>query len=245
MPTLVLTVNGPFAYVDNFPLRGYMTLMAPMCPQHLGGISSIEAQNQYIFKDVNYRNHPAHMGHCKAHLYELKLHPGNVNSTIFHGNFLPCPNPTNGFEPKEWRFWLKLPKPNIVVAVNPVDAVIITPGVQLNSQSPYAVGIRLIYTDWDFACIPLLYCDQPAQDPAGNTVSFALSKYGDDHGYLEIEYSGPLRDDPDHEDAVNCFETLMNTLGLPWSIYITPKPNKPHTESSKLTDCKAAIAKIG
>lgn len=80
---------------------------------------------------------------------------------------------------------------NIVVAVNPVDAVIITPGVQLNSQSPYAVGIRLIYTDWDFACIPLLYRDQPAQDPAGNTVSFALSKYGDDHGYLEIEYSGP------------------------------------------------------
>jgi hypothetical protein len=37
MPTLVLTINGPFAYVDNFPQRGYMTLMAPMCPQHLGG----------------------------------------------------------------------------------------------------------------------------------------------------------------------------------------------------------------
>src|SRR5580692_10426439 len=121
MPTLVITVNGPFAYVNDCPQRGYLTLMAPMCTQHLGGISSIEADNQYVFKDFNYRNHPANLGNCKAHLYELKIKGGNPLCARPEG-FLRCPPPGNGFEPREWRFWLTLPKPNSMVPVNPVIA---------------------------------------------------------------------------------------------------------------------------
>jgi hypothetical protein len=245
MSTLVITVNGPFAYVNNYPQRGFMTLMAPMCAQHVAGIASIEADNQYVFKDkVNCRNHPAKLGNCEAHLYELKLNSGNVTCMKQCGNFLPCPTPENGFEPKEWRFWLKLPKPNIIVAVNPIDAVIITPGVQFTAQPPYAVGVRLIYTDWDFAPIPLLYRDQPAPGPNGPVI-FALCDYGDDHAYLDIEYSSPLRDDPDHEDAVDCFENLMSTLGLPWSIFLPAKGGNLALLSSKLNDCTAPIGLIG
>jgi hypothetical protein len=241
MSTLVITVNGPFAYVCNFPQRGFLTLMAPMCPQHLGGISSIESENQYAFEEYNHRNHKANLGGCAAHLYELKINPGNAPYATPSGNLLTCLAPKNGFDPREWRFWLKLPTPNIVVPVDPVHALIITPGVQLNVPPPYAVGARLVYTDWDFAPIPLLYCDH---DPPSGPRSFTLCDYGDHHASLDIQYSGPLRDDPGHEDAVNCFETLMNTLELPWSIYFDPKGDLSLL-SSRLTDCQAAIAWIG
>jgi hypothetical protein len=238
MPTLVITVNGPFAYVDDHMKNGYVTLMAPMCPQHVAGISSIESGNQYVFPKtmVNCRNHPANLGGCKAHLYELRLKVGHVGSPKWIGNYLPCQPSQRTFDPKAWRFWLKLPKPNILVAVNPVDAVIITSGTETIPPGPYAVGVRFIYKHWDGKKISLLYCGKEAE-------SFKLCDYGDRHAYLDFEYSSPLRDDPDHEDAVNCFENLMAGLGIPWSIYI---PNqRPGPEASKLNDCKSAIAWIG
>jgi hypothetical protein len=63
---------------------------------------------------------------------------------------------------------------------------------------------------------------------------------------LEIDYASPLRDDLDHEDAVDCFENLMNVLGVPWSIFVQRLvPSGRPEEASKLNDCKAAIAWIG
>lgn len=48
----------------------------------------------------------------------------------------------------------------------------------------------------------------------------------------------------DVADAVDCFETLMKTLGLPWSIYIPAGDETKPEDTSKLNDCKAAVAFI-
>jgi hypothetical protein len=246
MPTLIVTINGPFAYVNNYPQAGTLTLMAPMCPQHLAGISSIAEDEQYILGNVNPRNHPPKFGLCKPNVYDLRINPGVVCSSKWIGSYLSCPTPQGGFDPMAWRFWLRVPKPNVFVAVNPVLAEIIVSEKEEKPIAPsYAVGARLIYKTWDGNPIPLFYNDQPVQNANHQNVVFKLGNYEDDHKMLEIEYSSPLRDDPGHEDAVDCFESLMRALGLSWSIYIPPIKQQGALESGKLNDCKAAIAVVG
>lgn len=246
MPTLVITINGPFAYVENLK-KGFITLMAPMCPQHMAGIASIEAKNQFVFDKakMNCRNHQANLGGCWAHLYELRFKHSKVTKTAQTGGvFLPCPKPPKGFDPKAWRFWLTLPIPNKLVAVNPVNANIIAPKLANIPNGPYAVGTRLIYNKWNGKPIALWY-RKSTQNPQ-RLWPFKFSKY-DNHAYLGIEYSSPLRDDPDHEDAVDCFENLMTALELQWTVFIPPQPTKvgQQTESSKLNDCIAPIGWVG
>ena len=200
---------------------------------------------QYILADYNCRNHPANYGNCKAHVYDLRINPGEVCSSEWKGTFLPCPIPPNGLDPKQWRFWLRLPKPNVLVAVNPVQAEIIVPGNAATTLGTFAVGVRLIYKNWDGQPIPLWNCDHPAKGPNNKDVVFTFGNYGDDHGFLEIEYTSPVRDDKDHEDAVDCFESLMRSLELDWSIYIPKLKQQGNLESGKLNDCKAAIALVG
>lgn len=244
MPTLIVTVSGPFAYADNYPQAGGLTLMAPMCSQHLGGISTIEEDMQYVLSDYNCRNHPANLGNCKAHVYDLKINPGVGCSPKWIGNYVDCPVPGNGLDPRQWRFWLRLPKPDLLVPINPVQADIIRPGKPTISNS-FAIGVRLVYKHWDGQPIPLWYCDHPAKNANGQDVVFQFGNY-DDHAYLEVDYTSPLRDDKDHEDAVDCFESLMRNLEPDWSIYIPPlKQQSGALESGKLNDCKAAVARVG
>ena len=248
MPTLVLTINGPFAYVGNYSQTGDLTLMAPLCAQHLAGISSIEEDSQVILQNYNCRNHTSDLGDCKRHLYELRFQSGEVTPPTPPDIFLRCPWPPNGFDARRWRFWLTLPMPDAVVPVNPVYAQIIRPG-QNQNQAPatFAVGARLLYKQWNGQPVTLWYCNEPVMDPNNRPVSFDFSDYLkiDDHACVEIEYSNPLRDDPEHEDAVDCFENLMSALGLPWSIYIPKRRPIGQLESSKLNDCKSAVAWVG
>jgi hypothetical protein len=234
MPTLVITVNGPFAYINNFPLTRWVTLMAPMCPQHTAGISSIEPDNQFLLTG-NSCNHQGNFGGCIAHRYELRFNPGYVPSSKWIGGMpLPCPTPANDYDPKKWRFWLSLPAPDVFAAINPVPAQIIKPEVTVTDE--YPIGVRFIYKEWDGKNIHLFADGKEAKE-------FKVGDYEDDHMLLEIEYSGPVRDDPDHEDAVSCFENIMRGLELPWSIYFpTPKPSLFVT---KQNDCLAAVAGVG
>jgi hypothetical protein len=249
MPTLVMTINGPFAYVEDKHPGRCITIMAPMCPQHLAAISCIDADGQYVLQEFNCRNHPGNFGNCKAHKYELRFNPGKVESPTWIGNFLPCPKPSKPLNLKEWRFALKLPKPTNLVEINPVKAQIIGPKGQNKSKGSFAVGARFIYKNWDGGPLQLFYSNKPVFDSNNKPVCFKFKKYlkqVDGHGLLEIEYSNPLRDDPDHEDAVDCFENLMTALKLPWTIYI-PKVVPPlgvGILSSKLNDCKAAVARV-
>jgi hypothetical protein len=250
MPTLVITINGPFAYVDNTiagtPGQGYMTLMAPMCPQHLAGIASIEAANQIILPLANCRNHGAKYAHCDPHRYQLCVDVSQMNTTPWNSQLVLRPVPKKLFDPKEWRFWLTLPRPDSFVEINPVKAEIIRPETNDTVSGDFAIGVRLIYNSWDGNDIPLLHECTPVQDPNGNPFAFKFSKKNGDFAFLELDYASPLRDDRDHEDAVDCFENLMTALGLGWSIFIPPIVSiKPHQDASKLNDCKAAVAWIG
>jgi hypothetical protein len=239
LTTLVVTINGPFAYFDDMKTKS-IRLMAPMCPQHLGVVSSIEPANQFVIRDYNKRNHQANFGGCKNHRYELKFNHNAPKPS--KNSFLQCtPPPSNKFVPKKWRFWLSLPFPNIVVPVDPVAAQIIKGGQSVKGS--YAIGARFIYRNWNGKPIPLFREGKPVKRN-GKPVQFAFKNY-DDHAYLDIDFSSPLRDDLDHEDAVSCFEHLMNALGLPWSMYIPTTPGNWHGESSKLNDCRAAVAWIG
>jgi hypothetical protein len=247
VPTLVITINGPFAYVDNTfdgtPGKGYLTLMAPMCPQHAAGIASIEAGNQYILPLVNCRNHKAKWADCSPHRYHLCPNLSQLNATPWNSQKLLRPVPAKPFDPKEWRFWLTLPRPDCFAEINPVKADIIRPETNDTVSGNYAIGVRLIYNSWDGNDIPLLHEGKPAQDPNGNPFAFKFSKTSGDFAFLELDYASPLRDDRDHEDAVDCFENLMTALGFHWSIFIPPLISiRPNLEASKLNDCKAAVA---
>jgi hypothetical protein len=244
MTTLALTFNGPFAYIDQYPERGYITLMAPMCGQHKAGISGIDPGNEYILAG-NGCNHPSGLGGLSAKKYELRIDPGQAPSGTWSGPTLECPTPANGYEPKEWRFWLQLPRPDVFVASNPVHAQIIDPDQTLpQAAADYAVGVRFLYLNWVRTPIPLWLNGQPVSKPGGslstNPMQFEFVDHGDDYADLDIEYSGPVRDDPEHEDAVKCFENLMDGLGLPWSIYFVPS----QLLSTRHNDCKAAIAVV-
>jgi hypothetical protein len=253
MATLIVTINGPFAYVNDYP-AGFITLMAPMCSQHRAGISTIEAGEQYILDQCNKRNHDANQAGCKSHKYELKIRGGHPSSSVWVGDYLSCPKPSKNWDAKEWRFWLQIPKPNVIFSVNPVAMHVIHPNPGLPDtvvEGNYAIGTRLIYENWDGGTVPIWYNDQPIIYN-GHPVVFHFRNCGEGQGILEIEYTGPLRDDNDHEDAVDCFESLMRGLGLPWTIYIPPLVPQPTTgsgvvtiEAGKLNDCKAAIARVG
>lgn len=246
MATLVITVNGPFAYHDADPASGYLTLMAPMCPQHIAGIARIEANNQIILPYVNCRNHAPNLGGCAPHRYELRPVIGQLNSGACTSNCLLRVVNTKPFEPREWRFWLKLPRPDSFVDINPVQAHVFDPaGANLPALNSYAIGMRFIYSKWDGQMIPLFHESVAVPDPINPANSFSFKfKPGTDLAFLEIDYSSPLRDDVDHEDAVNCFENIMTPLGLRLSIYIPKSVAVGHLEASKMNDCKAAIAYI-
>jgi hypothetical protein len=235
MHILVITVSGPFAYIKDYPLTRWVTLMAPMCPQHTAGISSIEPDNQVLLAG-NSCNHQGNFGGCTSHRYELRLNPGYVPSSKWIGGMpLPCPTPEGDYDPKKWRFWLSLPAPDVFAAINPVEAQIIKAGAN-TPKANYPVGVRFIYKEWDGNAIHLFGNGEEKK-------VFKVDDYEDDHMLLEIEYSGPVRDDPDHEDAVSCFENIMRGLGLPWSIYFPPSHAGP--ESTKQNDCLAAVAGVG
>ena len=255
---LIITILGPFAYAENYPETGDLTIMAPMCPHHLCGISSIEANRQFVLPQFNCKNHPSNFGGCKAHSYELRFNAAQIPSSPWTGNFLKCSRPVGGFNPKAWRFWLKLPRPTKLIAVNPVEVeVIAPPGPEVPQPGPFAVAARLFYEGWDGEPVSLWYrgdADQsfkPAHD-LGGPVLFKFSDHGNHSAYLEIEYASPLRDDTDHEDAVDCFENLMGALGLPWSVYLKPlgspevKADDPtfYLLASRLSDCTAPIARV-
>lgn len=249
MPTVVITINGPFAYISNY--YGRLTLMAPLCAEHVAGISSVEANQQIILGSCNERNQKGDLSDCAQHLYRFQFNTGSVPTAVSHPeNFLTCPTPQSGFDGRCWRLWISLPMPEIIIPIAPVYAHIIR-GAQQQSEGTYAIGVQLIYKHWDGQPAILEYFKNgsPAQKEQGLPifpVKFDFCEYlaMDDHVHVEIEYAGPLRDDLGHEDAVDCFETLMKNLGLDWSIFIPPlKPGL--LLSSKLNDCLAAVAWVG
>ena len=72
--------------------------------------------------------------------------------------------------------------------------------------------MRFIYKQWDGNDIVISLNGKPATGNDGQPAVLHYNDLGEDkHWDLEIEYAGPVRDDPDHEDAVNCFQTLMTS----------------------------------
>lgn len=240
MSVLSITVSGPFAFVDHFPLADYITIMAPLCAQHKAGIAGIDSGNEFTLEG-NSCNHPASSNGKNATQYELQIELGQPGL----GNWgteptLDCKINKSSLDATYWRFWLTLPRPDVYVATNPVQAEIIGSGAPppTSARPVYAVGVRFLYLNWDIkSMIPLLRNGVPAQHPSGPSVVFKFVNHGDDHADLEIEHLGPVRDDLDHEDSVDCFENLARSLGLPWSIYFPTSAR----ESTHHNDCKAAI----
>jgi hypothetical protein len=241
---LILTITGPFAYVDNTacgnPINGYITLMAPMCPQHKAGLAGIEPGNQYIFGSVNCRNHKAGCADCQELNYQLLIGAPGSTVTIPSGlkTYKP-PKPPKYYDGREWRFWLTLPRPDYFVEINPVEATIIEGGTTKHDH--YAIGMRFVYNNWDGNGIKLRLNGRDVPDPHEPEKPLSFKFPQGTPGILELDYAAPLRDDDQHEDAVDCFESLMNTLGFRYSIYIHTGRN---LFASKLNDCKAAIAFI-
>jgi hypothetical protein len=228
MAKMIITINGPFAYVRDYPFSQKVTLMAPMCPAHLAGISGIDPGNELILTG-NLCNHPPNG--ASAHQYEWK---GPAP--------LRCLPNTPGYDPTKWRCWLTLPMPDRLLPISPVNAVLIGSGPGLPQPGPFAVGVRFLYFNWDKNPISVLYNGTPLTDPnTGAQFQFQFQDNDDDHWDLDIDYAGPTRDDPNHEDAVGCFENLMRGLGLSWSIHFPPSK----LLSTRQNDCKAAVAWVG
>jgi len=248
MATLIITVNGPFAFIDDTfwgqHCPGSITLMAPLCAHHKAGISSIEKYNQFILSQVNCKNHE--QNGCKPHRYQLDIKIGSPNYDQWDTQSLLKASPQKPLDPADWRFWLTLPRPDKFEVVNPVGVQILKPLATESDALDFATGVRMTYSDWNGADIPILHEGTAAYDPKDKLKTPFVLRFAKDIdlAIIELEYMGPLRDDDEHEDAVDCFETLMNSLGLPWSVFV-PATNRPGPEVSKLNDCKAPIAWVG
>lgn len=237
MPVLAITVLGPFGYAESYPLSQFITVMAPMCSQHKGGMSGIGQDAEFQFQG-NECNRGGSFTPCTGFTYQLGINPGNVANTSWVGAGSPVPVPvkTTSLDPCKWRFWVVLPKPDVLVSVNPIRAAISgIPGPPV----PYTVAVRFIYNNWDGSDIPVLLNGQ-----TGPRFVFKGTPLGEANRLdLELEYSGPVRDDLEHEDAVSCFETLMRTLGLDWTIGFPPPPAPlPAFMVTRRSDCHAAVA---
>jgi hypothetical protein len=216
-----------------------------MCSQHLGGISGIGQDAEFLFQG-NQCNRGLSQVKKTPFNYALVINPGTLKSTTWAGNGKPLSVPVKpaSLNSLDWRFWVSLPTPDVLVTLNPVDAKIVGKTTQ---PGPYAVGVRFIYNQWDGADIPVFLNGQPAKTPStspnpNTPVIFKGTLLGEPNRLdLEIEYSGAVRDDPDHEDAVTCFETMMKALKLDWTIGFISRGGT-HPDVTHRSDCKAAIA---
>jgi hypothetical protein len=206
MSTLAITVHGPFAYVDNYQ-KDDVLLMAPMCPQHNGAMFSIGADTPL----------PGNRGKSTppaAHIYRPAIgfsgpkRKATEQLPAWYGEGQCLRGPQiKDLKAEDWRFWIVLPRPDSCARLNPVP-------VSVNGGSDLvtlAVGVRFLYTSWDGNPVVL---PGVGMDPTFTFPEVELTQYGD----LQVELSGPVRDDPDHEDAMDCFSYLSGTLGYEWSV---------------------------
>lgn len=238
MATLVITINGPFAYVSK---GATITAMAAMCPQHTGGISTIDAEFEFVGNKCN-------KGAAKLarHSYSLDFKATIPQATTpgGDGDFLTFIS-IGKFKAEDWRFWITLPRPNMLIPVNPVCVDLSGTAIKRLRNSltvPLGVGARFIYNEWDGCDVNLLYNGKPIPNDNG-PITFKFDKNGEPaHGDITIEYAGAVRSDPFHEDAVECFATLMRGLGVNLSVAF-PASNGA-VELIHSNDCKAPTVMI-
>ena len=211
---LILTIYGPFAYWED---ETSIQLMGPPCPYHYGVISTIGEidvtgkKSEFSLKGRR-NNDPA--GSVVDHQYVLDLgvagsskqNPMRAETRILNHAQSKVRKPAT----TECSFCLTVPKPELYALVNPGPSIIkiVKPGPPQNSPV-LAAGLRFVYQNVNPTAINLsLNETETGYIPL--TPLFAETGVAD----IEVHLAGPNRDDPDHEEAWDCFCQLTELLGV-------------------------------
>jgi len=231
MGVLSITFRGPFLVVIPQPKGGVsggtVDVYAPRCVQHLGSV---------FYGDGSLPLHGRHRA-GDAQQYVLSGPAANSGKISFQWNtrlseaspiLSPeshAPGTAYTLNAADAYFRITVPRPKIFYATNLVrDTEVVLEGTPRQSFPYWFTSFRLYY-DWDLTTPVQL--NPPVN--AGSTAYFVTPPVGKppagspagwlplaDAGDIEVHFQGPELNDPDHQDASDCFNAIAQLAGLPW-----------------------------
>ena len=235
--TLEISFYGPFFFDMRREVRDkcYVAVYAPKCPGHKAGIFSAKAEAPLRGRR---RSGDALIYNLSGDVF-LKpdlTDPPTFDTHLGYLNISGKGNPSC----KAAHFCLHLPVPKYVYPINgspPVEVVqqAVPTGAYLNQ---YATGLRFYY-DADLDGTLLASCSGKSigfNSPFDNILNLPVAD-------VYVRYSGTTPEDPDHEDAIQCFDLIANLCGLDWWLCYEDwnKTGLPHEFVRGGDDCRAPI----
>lgn len=231
MGTLSVTFRGPFLIVippsQGGGVSATVDIYAPRCTDHLGSVfygdgslplhgrSRAGDGQQYVLSG------PAANAGKISYQWNMSLTTASpILSPEMHAPGTPyTPSAANAY------FRITVPRPKIFYALNLVrDTEVVVQGAARQNFPYWYTAFRLYY-DWDLKTPVQL--KPPAN--AGSMAHFITPPIGGpaagspggwlplaDSGDIEVQFQGPELNDPDHQDASECFSAIAQLAGLSW-----------------------------
>jgi hypothetical protein len=237
---LSITFRGPFVFSIQ---SNTVDVYAPKCDGHLAGISWTDGESPI---------EGLHKGGGN-HTYSITGSGVTSNTgSIAQSGLGKIPAVSSGSPQTQFAYFhILVPRPKIIYRVNAdtVEIVQSSAGPQGATDS-YATSLRFYY-DWvvgsSVLLSPPVYPFPPtAANPAPPPITITppggapLPEYGD----IEIQYDGPGSGDPDHLDAIACFDQIAQLAGVSWWLnYYNPSGGGAQLRTG--SDCKAVPLVFG
>lgn len=243
--TLQISFLGPFFYDFrvHFNPTDKVSVYAPNCPGHKAGIFT--AKNEYplgtrpkfghkleyvvdgdVFEDEE-AQYPRRINYCD---------PGKL---ILNVTGKATPNCTNA------GFRLLVPVPQYVYPLNPSPEVeVVESETPQGARQRYATGLRFYYhADLE---------EKITMSVQENVVWYSdfdcVCESGLRNSDVDVRMSDPSSGgDPDHDDAIDCFNSIAQLAGVQWWLNFN-NPQNPPVPSGFVrggSDCLAPVVTIG
>jgi hypothetical protein len=238
MSTLQLSIHGPFLYRFT---RGQVELHAAKCAGHTAGFFT--AKNEVPLTG----RHRHGNSRCYRIMGPVFTPPNPLSPLRFHDPDGTILDASSAAKP-DWHkshFCLILPLPQLVVPLIPYDVEVIDSstnpsGKPTGKLKRHAAGLRFYYEADLSQNLMLTLDDSPV--PAW-IADFDAADFGHPFADAEIRYASVTPELQEHQDALECFDSLASLAGVDWWLSFDD-PSKPHGVQPFArtgADCKAPI----
>jgi hypothetical protein len=233
MSTLAVTFQGPFVYsIEAHCLKVY----APKCADHHAAVFTVD--------DESPRCGRARGG--GDYIYELEGSGIQQNSGAI---IYP-----NGSGPKHTildaqsgaqvdtalvKFCIQVPWPKIIYGSNTAYTEVVKSPKPSNNSNDWATGLRFYY-DCDLA--KPISLKTPERTPI-DLSAINLSGFTD-YADIDFRHVGPDADDPEHTDAIACFDEAMKLINHQWWLSYG-RGNKLAFLARTGSDCRSPAVILG
>jgi hypothetical protein len=212
---LQLSFCGPFFYDlrlgDPYNPPGKVSIYAPKCPGHKAGIFT--AKNEYPirgrFKNGNQRVFTLSGGVFAHHDVSTPPVPCDSTKLILHST------PNTPIAPQNASFRLEVPVPQYIYPLNPSPELeVVKPPdyAPTGDRHRYATGLRFYYEAHLDREITLLDGPNVVWYSDFDQVCCDEIRNSD----VVVRSADPTITDPDHDDAISCFDLIAGIAGVGW-----------------------------